>query len=371
LSIETLAKAPNYSGGDFLPPTAGAYDLGSTSLEWDDLYLGNDSGIYMGAGQDNGLYHKSAAYSANAEISGVTEGTEATLAAAAKSLFIFNVLDDGDVTVVVNKGGNSHTAFLADGSTGDTILNASAGQSVDLYVAGTKEYDFSATDADFNANTLSNVGASGNDWASTSLSFAAASTVKTSAGILTIDGDDGLLLKTTGSAGSYITRGTYHISQVITKISIADNSATAVFTITTTNETTSGGNADGGGYACHVRALVGHTLHATGSDFQAARSFSAHFARAVSTGGANSASTAVVEIAESASAVTYPSNAARRDINAITMTIVDTSAYVQTVSFTVDITNPGGGGSVGTAEVVAMVDLIYYGFNTPPVIAVA
>jgi len=216
--------------------------------------------------------------------------------------------------------------------------------------------------------SITNVGASGNDWTSSSLTFAAASSVKTSAGILTIDGDDGLLLKTTGSTGSYITRGTYHISQVVTKTSIADNSATAVFTITTTDGL---GNIDGGGYACHVRALVGHSLNATASDFQAARSFQAHFARAMSTDGAQGNSSAVAEIAESASGVAYAGNASRRDIGTITMTTADTSEYVQTVSFTVDLTNPGAGGSIGTAEVIAEVDLIYYGFQVAPVIAVA
>jgi len=225
-----------------------------------------------------------------------------------------------------------------------------------------------AAAVDLNGNTLSNVGASGNDWASTSLSFAAASTVKTAAGVLTVDGDDGLLLKTTGSTGSYITRGTYHISQVVTKTSIADNSATAVFTITTTDGL---GNIDGGGYACHVRALVGHTLHATASDFQAAKSFQAPFARAMSTDGAQGNSSAVAEIAESASGVAYAGNTGRRDIGTITMTTADTSEYVQTVSFTVDLTNPGAGGSIGTAEVIAEVDLIYYGFQVAPVIAVA
>ena len=116
------------------------------------------------------------ARSADEEITSVIEGTSDHLGHAANTLIISNVTDDGDVHLLVSKDGNSHTAFLADGSTGDTILNASTGQSVDIYVAGTKEYDFSASDADFNSNTLSNVGAAGNDWADGVLTLQAAGT---------------------------------------------------------------------------------------------------------------------------------------------------------------------------------------------------
>lgn len=143
--ITTLEKAPSYSGGDFLPPSAGVHDLGSTSLEWDNIFFGDDGGVYLGLDQDGGLYHKAASIAADEEITGVIEGTSKVLATAANSIYLFNITNDGDVHIVVSKAGNSYTAFLADGSTGDTIVNAATGQSVDVHIDTTKEYDFSAT----------------------------------------------------------------------------------------------------------------------------------------------------------------------------------------------------------------------------------
>jgi hypothetical protein len=127
--------------------------------------------LTFGVDGDGIIVLNTAGLSANEEVDDVIEGTSAHLGNAANSLIISNTTTDSDIHILVSKGGHSHTAFLADGSTGDTILNAATGQSVDLYVAGTKEYDFSASDADFNSNTLSNVGATGNDWAANALTM--------------------------------------------------------------------------------------------------------------------------------------------------------------------------------------------------------
>lgn len=151
--ITTLEKAPSYSGGDFLPPSAGVHDLGSTSLEWDNIFFGDDGGVYLGLDQDGGLYHKAASIAADEEITGVIEGTSDVLATAANSIYLFNVTNDGDIHLVVSKAGNSHTAFLADGSTGDTIINAASGQSVDVYIAGVKQIDYAAGAMAFQQNT--------------------------------------------------------------------------------------------------------------------------------------------------------------------------------------------------------------------------
>ena len=214
MSIELIVDAPTSSGGTFLPPAAGVHDLGSTSLEWDNLYLGDDGGVYLGADQDNGIYHKSDAYAADAEITGVTEGTEDTLAAAANSLFIFNVLDDGDVMIVVNKAGNSHTAFLADGSTGDTIVMAATGASFDVYVASTKEYEFTASDLDMNSNTLSNIGAAGNDFGAAQLDLASGYIIK-GAGTLVLEAVTDLQLDLTGGTHKYnFTQPSYDPSSI-------------------------------------------------------------------------------------------------------------------------------------------------------------
>jgi len=136
------------------------YNNGSRYLSRIDqgVNLLDDQFLELGTDQDGVITLSSAAVAADAEVTGIIEGTSDHLGHAAASIVISDITDDGDVHILVSKGGNSHTAFLADGSTGDTILNASSGQSVDLYVAGAVEYDFSASSADFNANTIDDVG---------------------------------------------------------------------------------------------------------------------------------------------------------------------------------------------------------------------
>lgn len=114
--------------------------------------------LTFGVDGDGIIVLNTAGLSANEEVDDVIEGTSAHLGNAANSLIISNTTTDSDIHILVSKGGNSHTAFLADGSTGDTILNAATGQSVDLYVAGTKEYDFSASSLGMNSNTISSSG---------------------------------------------------------------------------------------------------------------------------------------------------------------------------------------------------------------------
>ncbi|MEA3484020.1 MAG: hypothetical protein U9R65_18940, partial [Pseudomonadota bacterium] len=104
--------------------------------------------VLLGTDGDAAIVLNSAGLAADAELTGVIEGTSDTLAVAANSLLFGNVTNDGDVAIYVSKAGNSHMAFLADGSTGDTILMAASGQSVDMYIAGTKEMDFTASGID-------------------------------------------------------------------------------------------------------------------------------------------------------------------------------------------------------------------------------
>ncbi len=152
---------------------------------------------------------------------------------------------------------------------------------------------------------------------------------------------------------------TNRIVGVFSKAGILDNTPTPLFTISTTDEA---GSADNGAYSCHVHAVVQH-VGATAGANRAARSLVAHFARAMRGDGSGSNS-AVSEVSESASA---GSSLADRDIATITMTVVQTSNYVQTVQYTVDLT----GASIGTAEVTVVVELVWADFLTPPVLAEA
>jgi hypothetical protein len=143
------------------------------------------------------------------------------------------------------------------------------------------------------------------------------------------------------------------------KAGIVDNVATNVFKITTTNEA---GDTDGGAYSVSVHAVIGHAALNNGNN-TAAKSFTAQFCRTMRDTGVG-VNSAVSEVIETASAAT---DAATRDIDTVTMTVVETSEYVQTVQFTIDLTGTG----VTTAEVTVLVDIVCTGFKTRPVLAAA
>ena len=153
-----------------------------------------------------------------------------------------------------------------------------------------------------------------------------------------------------------ITHATNIIRAVVVKTGIADNSATSVFRITTVDE----GSNDGGGFVVSVHALVGHVVTNV-AEAQAVKGFKAEFAKITGASG-GAAVSAVSELVETASAATV---AGTRDVGAITMSVVATSAYLTDVQFTVDLT----GTAVNTATVVCMIELVWHGFTTPPVIA--
>ncbi len=118
------------------------------------IRIADDDLFGLGDGDDGVLLNRSTALAANTTLLGVVLGTAATLASAANSLLIANKTASGDVHIIVNKGGNSHTAFLADASTGDTILNAAVNQSVDIYAGGTKLLDYASGAFAFQAATV-------------------------------------------------------------------------------------------------------------------------------------------------------------------------------------------------------------------------
>lgn len=154
--------------------------------------------------------------------------------------------------------------------------------------------------------------------------------------------------------------GRYLLERMFVKTGISDNVATSVFTITTTNES---GSTDAGGYACDVYAMIGHAVTDGAATNTAVKSFRAHFARAMEDGGTG-VNSAVSEISETGSAAT---TSLTRDISTVTMTVSETSEYVQAVQFQIDLTGSG----VTTAQVICLVRLVYYGFTTPPVLAQA
>jgi len=142
------------AGADDFTFTANSFNV----LSGSDLNIADDEHLQLGTTDDIVLLNCSAGIAADTTITGVLEGTVKSYALAANSGIISNITDDGDILIAVSKAGSSHTAFWADGSTGDTTLNAASGQSVDISIDTTKEYDFSASAVDMNANHIDNAG---------------------------------------------------------------------------------------------------------------------------------------------------------------------------------------------------------------------
>jgi len=145
------------------------------------------------------------------------------------------------------------------------------------------------------------------------------------------------------------------ISAVITKSSIADNSATAIFSITTTNET---GVIDGGVYSVTAQFVIDHGS-ASNTANCAAKIITFSFTRAMI--GAGTGSNSTISTSDS---ISIASDGAVRSIVSVTPTVTETSEYVMSFNLQIDL----AGSAVSTAGLVANVRLKYSGFVTKPVI---
>jgi len=157
-------------------------------------------------------------------------------------------------------------------------------------------------------------------------------------------------------SGAGAAMGTYTLLKTISKTGIADNTPTAVLTITTTNET---GSNDGGAWVAHIFALA--SAAATSAEANvAAVGVQASIAHVVeATAGST---TSLDTLHTGTSAAIAP---ASRDITTATITATDTSVYVVTVNITIDWT----GIFATTGQCIMFVALEWTGFLTPPVIS--
>ncbi len=151
-------------------------------------------------------------------------------------------------------------------------------------------------------------------------------------------------------------RGPRIVTAQIFKDSIADNTATAVFSVSTTNES---GSNDGGGYTCLIRAIIGHALTST-AGASAISYLTARFTRVMANGG-----TGVLSSVTSSGDSVVAIDAATRSIGSVIVSIAENSEYRIDVSFTIDLS----GSSVATAQVYADVEVLWGGFVTAPTIA--
>lgn len=163
--------------------------------------------------------------------------------------------------------------------------------------------------------------------------------------------------------GGQLNRETYVIKKVFAKAGMTDNTATAVFTITTTDEA---GSTDGGVYTVDMRVLAFHS-GANNTDNAALGGHYA-FSRAKKADGAGQNS-AVIEPTGGETAPAESEGGTTKGITAgaCTCTVTETSELINTVNFAID----GDGNAVTTMGVVVEVTLIWYGFLTAPVLAAA
>jgi hypothetical protein len=101
--------------------------------------------------------------------------------------------------------------------------------------------------------------------------------------------------------------------------------------------------------------MAGEALAASGATNISAVSLTAHWIRAMQSAGTG-ANTAITEISESAAA-----DQGTGAISAVTLTVTETSEFVQQVLLQVDT-------SGGTFDGFALVELVYSDFTTPPAI---
>lgn len=145
------------------------------------------------------------------------------------------------------------------------------------------------------------------------------------------------------------------IRQFIKKTGIADNVATEVATITTTNEA---GNTDGGAWFANMKGMIHHVGGAAGEN--AVSGIDSYFSRAMGAAGAGASSVF------SGGSVIATSDGTKTVVS-VTFTVVEVSEYVLSLRLTADL----GGAAITTASFFGMIDLFYNSFATPPVITSA
>jgi hypothetical protein len=148
------------------------------------------------------------------------------------------------------------------------------------------------------------------------------------------------------------------VKQFVKQTGLVDNTATEIFTVTTTNEA---GNTDGGVWTARFMGLVQHVGGSAGDNAGGfTECMPTRASRADGTGQVGIYSGSILGLAESEGGTT-------KGIASVTWTIAETSEYVTSVRVTVDL----DGNAVTTATVVGMVFLWYNSFVTPPVITSA
>ena len=163
-----------------------------------------------------------------------------------------------------------------------------------------------------------------------------------------------------GYVRKYHTANIGSLSTSFYKATISNNTATAVFTITTPNVPDS--DTDAGGYSCFIRTHAQNAAGA-GAGYLAAMSNEAMFNRSIMDTGGTGVTSAVTQTSSASSAT----NAAVRDISSVTISVVEVNEYQVEVKVTVVAT----GSAILNNFCVMSVDFNWYGFASQPVLAAA
>ena len=166
-----LATAAQYNNlrNDVLSTTLGHVHDGTNGRAYEDA-----KDIFVGTGLDAGLRWSTGDASNHSLVLFLGDSNQA-----------LHITDKGAVATDWNVGADTHptlyihsnttpaTDYLRVGAHDGTTayLDVVGGTTLAIEVDGTTEVSITASDMDLNSNTLSNVGASGNDWTATSLTI--------------------------------------------------------------------------------------------------------------------------------------------------------------------------------------------------------
>ncbi|KKL74362.1 hypothetical protein LCGC14_2065640 [marine sediment metagenome] len=110
-------------------------------LHTSSVTYADDILLKLGIDGDIAQLLRSALLGANTALDNVLIGSPVSQAIAANSYMLSNVTASGDLAFYVNKAGASQMVLWFDGSTGDSAILAASGQSVDMYIGGSKTFD--------------------------------------------------------------------------------------------------------------------------------------------------------------------------------------------------------------------------------------
>lgn len=204
MSIETISQAPVRSGDNFLPPADATKDLGSSSFQWQDIWVDrkvvigdsadNTGGLSLGDGPDSVIYYDGTDTFWDLRAVG-TGDLMIALAASFPSpdtgtVHIWAgdagaITADANAKLVIESSGETHLQFLSPTNATQAINFGDA----DSNVAGLIRYSHINDDLTIRIGSGTRL-----IYGVTAFAFQEATTISTTAGALTLDPTDELII---------------------------------------------------------------------------------------------------------------------------------------------------------------------------------